>query len=94
MVDESASAPCNKIPKITVTVFFYDRGDRTIIDKGSPIPFTPINMDIKTIIAGIENCPLKPAVIGTAGVSKNLIPSFFPGYLLSGMPPELFRVID
>jgi hypothetical protein len=49
-------------------------------------------MTIKTIIAGVEGCAFKPPGMGTAGVCKNFIPSFFPEYLFSSTPPECLRI--
>jgi len=94
MVSEPACACCNEVSEFTVTESAYGGSDRAVINKSNPIPVALFYMAIKAIITGVEDTPLKPPVVRTVGVLKNLIPSFFPGYLLCSMPPEYLRIFN
>jgi hypothetical protein len=87
-MSEPACACCNEVSEFPVTESAYGGSYRAVINKSSMIPDAPYYMAIKAIITGIEDTPFKPPVVRTVGVLKNLIPSFFPGYLLSSMSPE------
>jgi hypothetical protein len=94
MTSEPACACCNEVSEFPVTESAYGGSYRAVINKSSMIPDAPFYMAIKAIIAGIEDTPFKPPVERTAGVFKNLIPSFFPGYLLCSIPPECLRIFN